>query len=103
MKKVFFLAPICFAVAMCLFCGCSPDDENDIHTSSTATTTTRKISAPKFDKHLTTTDLDGFIIRVRFKTGGDKESNLSATVHWKSYSKNQALLQLKKNSPKWKV
>lgn len=100
MKKVFFLAPICFAVAMCLFCGCCPDDENDIHTSSTTTTTPRKISAPKFDKYLTTTDLDGFIIRVRFKTGGDKESNLSATVHWKSYSKKPSTTPAKKELAK---
>lgn len=99
MRKVSFLTSFCLSFATCLFCGCSPDDENDNHSSST-TTTTQKVTAPKFDKYLTTTDLDGFSIRVRFKTGGDKESNLSATVYWKNYSKNRVLLQQKKNSTK---
>ncbi len=98
MRKVFFLTSFCFAFATCLFCGCSPDAENDNYSSSI--TTNQKISAPKFDKYLTTTDLDGFSIRVRFKTGGDKESNLSATVYWKVFQKSQVLLQLKKNSLK---
>lgn len=99
MKKVFFLTSICFAFAICLLCGCSPDVENDIHSSST-TTTTPKISAPKFDKHLSTTDLDGFSIRVRFKTGGDDESNLSATVYWKSCSKKPSTTPTKKELTK---
>lgn len=72
MRKVSFLTSFCLAFATCLFCGSSPDDENDNHSSST-TTTTQKVTAPKFDKHLTTTDLDGFSIRVRFKTGGTKK------------------------------
>lgn len=72
MRKVSFLTSFCLAFATCLFCGCSPDDENDNHSFST-TTTTQKVTAPKFDKHLTTTDLDGFSIRVRFKTGGTKK------------------------------
>ena len=29
MRKVFFLTSFCFAFATCLFCGCSPDAEND--------------------------------------------------------------------------
>ena len=95
MKKVFFLASVCFAAVTCLFCGCSSDDENDNYSSSTSTTT-QKISTPKFDKYLTTTDTDGFSIRVRFKTGGDKESNLSATVHWKNYSKKPSSTPTKK-------
>lgn len=99
MKKVFFLASICFAAVTCLFCGCSSDDENDNYSSSTSTTT-QKISAPKFDKYLTTTDTDGFSIRVRFKTGGDKESNLSATVHWKNYSKKPSSTPTKKELTK---
>lgn len=99
MKKVFFLASVCFAAVTCLFCGCSSDDENDNYSSSTSTTT-QKISAPKFDKYLTTTDTDGFSIRVRFKTGGDKESNLSATVHWKNYSKKPSSTPTKKELTK---
>ena len=102
MRKVFFLTSFCLAFATCLFCGCSPDDDNnDNHSSSTTTTTTmQKITAPKFDKYLTTTDLDGFSIRVRFKTGGDKESNLSATVHWKGYSKKPSTTPSKKELTK---
>ena len=101
MKKAFFLTSVCLTFATCLFCGCSPDDENDNHSSSTTTTTTtQKISAPKFDKYLTTTDLDGFSIRVRFKTGGDKESNLSATVYWKNYSKKPSSTPTKKELTK---
>lgn len=73
MRKVFFLTSFCFAFATCLLCGCSPDEENDNHSSSTTTTTKQKVTAPKFDKYLTTTDLDGFSIRVRFKTGGEKK------------------------------
>ena len=80
MRKVFFLTSFCLAFATCLFCGCSPDDENDNHSSSTTTTTMQKITAPKFDKYLTTTDLDGFSIRVRFKTGGDKENPLAELI-----------------------
>ena len=95
MRKTIFLTSVCLAFATYLFCGCSPDDENDDHSSST-TTTTQKVTAPKFDKYLTTTDLDGFSIRVRFKTGGDKESNLSATVHWKGYSKKPSTTPSKK-------
>lgn len=93
MRKVFFLTSISLAFATCLFCGCSPDVDNDYHSSST---TAQKISAPKFDKFLTTTDLDGFSIKARFKTGGDKESNLSATVYWKSYSQKPSSTPTKK-------
>lgn len=56
MRKVFFLTSVCLAFTTCLFCGCSPDDENDNHLSST-TATTQKITAPKFDNYLTTTEL----------------------------------------------
>ena len=100
MRKVFFLKLFCLAFATCLFCGCSPDDENDNNSSSTTATTTQKVTSPKFDKYLTTTDLDGFSIRVRFKTGGDKESNLSATVHWKSCSKKPSSTPTKKELTK---
>lgn len=100
MRKVFFLTSFCFAFATCLLCGCSPDEENDNHSSSTTTTTKQKVTAPKFDKYLTTTDLDGFSIRVRFKTGGDKESNLSATVYWKNYSKKPSSTPTKKELTK---
>lgn len=100
MRKVFFLTSISLVFATCLFCGCSPEDENEYHSSSASSTTAQKISAPKFDKFLTTTDLDGFSIKARFKTGGDKESNLSATVYWKSYSKKPSSTPTKKDLTK---
>ena len=40
---------------------------------------------PKLDKYLTTTDLDGFSLRVRFNNGGDTNDNMSCIVHWRAY------------------
>ena len=47
---------------------------------------TSKVSAPSFDKYLTTTDTDGFSIRLRFVNGGDDRGNMSCNVYWKAYS-----------------
>ena len=47
---------------------------------------TSNISLPTFDKYLTTTDRDGFSIRIRFKNGGDNRENMSCQVYWKAYS-----------------
>lgn len=47
---------------------------------------TNNISLPAFDKNLTTTDTDGFSIRIRFKNGGDNRENMSCQVYWKAYS-----------------
>lgn len=65
--------------------GCSPDDD----TSSSGGTPTfdSNLSKPSFAKFLSMTDFDGFTIMVRFKTGGDSENHLSATVYWKAYAK----------------
>ena len=41
---------------------------------------------PSFEKYLTTSDYDGFSIRMRFDNGGDIRDNMSCTVHWKAYS-----------------
>ena len=85
--KTFRFLTACFilvAASSCL-CSCGKDDvisNNDITEANNS-----KVSRPTFDKFLSTTDLDGFSIRVRFKTGGDKESNIYATVHWKAYLK----------------
>ncbi len=62
-------------------CGNDGNDEIDFKPSVNS----GKVTAPAFDKFLSTTDYDSFSVRVRFKTGGDKESNLNATVHWMSY------------------
>ncbi len=86
---------------VCSYASCDKD-EPDSSSSSTSqgTTTSQKISKPTFDKYLTTTDKDGFSLRVRFKTGGDKESNMSATVHWKAYAKQPTSKPSKKELTK---
>lgn len=85
MKKYRFLRICCvLIVTFGWLCSCDPNDET---ISSTTDTNTSKVTKPTFDKFLSTTDTDGFSIRVRFKTGGDKESNIHATVYWKAYSK----------------
>lgn len=81
---------LCLSLAL-LFWSCETDEPDAPSNSSSQNTSNRqKITKPSFDKFLTTTDSDGFSIRVRFKTGGDKEENLGATVHWKAYSKKPA-------------
>ena len=65
---------------------CGTDEPDDPSEPNDKNTSAQRISKPSFDKFLTTTDRDGFSIRVRFKTGGDTESNLSARVYWKAYS-----------------
>lgn len=91
--RILRLFTICaVAVSSCLLWGCGDEPESastGITGSGSTGSNAQKVTKPTFDKYLTTTDLDGFSIRVRFKTGGDKESNLRATVHWKAYSKKQ--------------
>lgn len=87
MKMQNYFRAILFLVASMIFIGCEKDEEPEPYTPKKETVSnTQKITKPSFDKDLTTVDLDGFSIRVRFKTGGDKMDNLSAKVHWKAYS-----------------
>ena len=58
------------------------------------------ISAPTYDKDLTTTDTDGFSIRLRFTNGGDKMENMSCKVHWKAYSKKPSSTPTEKDLTK---
>jgi len=44
------------------------------------------LTSPTLDKILTTTDYDGFSIRLRFTNGGDVTDNISCKVHWRAYS-----------------
>lgn len=60
-------------------------DEDTFHDEIEAPTTS-KLSAPKLDKHLTTTDYDGVSFRVRFTNGGDTNENMSCKVHWRKYA-----------------
>lgn len=84
MKKILtYLLPVllCFAIGACT------DDEPKSSSSSSESNINNKpeVTAPSFDKDLSTSDLASFSIRVRFKTGGDNENNLRAVVHWESY------------------
>ncbi len=84
MKTLKKLTLCVLVIASCCISSCNPDDEPI--SSNIGNTNTPKVVAPSFDKFLSTTDTDGFSIRVRFKTGGDKESNIKAKVYWKNYS-----------------
>lgn len=64
---------------------CDKEDDNTFF-SEPKTPTTSKLSAPKLDKHLTTTDYDGVSFRVRFTNGGDVNDNMSCKVHWCRYA-----------------
>lgn len=72
-----------------VFSSCETDEPSTQSTSSSSTNK-QTITRPSFDKFMSTSDKASFSIRVRFKTGGDKEQNLSATVHWKAYSSKQS-------------
>lgn len=73
------------------FASCETDEPKTPSSSTNqGPTSSQKVTKPVFDKFMSVTDLDGFSIRVRFKTGGDKESNLRATVYWKAYSNKPA-------------
>lgn len=74
-------------IAGLVFSSCDTDEPNSPSSSTTTTTNKQKVTKPTYDKNLSTSDKASFSIRVRFKTGGDSEYNLSATVHWKAYSK----------------
>ncbi len=80
--KIIYLVFILCVVGI-ISCG---KDEPSSSSSSSSSTSKQTITSPSFDKFLTTSTTSGFSIRTRFKTGGDKEDNLSATVYWKSYS-----------------
>lgn len=86
------LKTIVLALAMAVtgLTSCGSDEPEMPKSNTTTTSSSSKITKPTFDKYLTTTTTSGFSVRVRFKTGGDSESNMSATVHWRAYSSKQA-------------
>ena len=84
MNKCF---PICIQVVfLCVFSiiiiSCDREDTDFYDKDNTIS----KVSAPTFDKYLTTTDTDGFSIRLRFTNGGDDRENMSCQVYWKAFS-----------------
>lgn len=83
-SKLFLLSMLVICVS---FSSCGTDEPDSPSSSTTNTPNKQKVTKPTFDKYLSTSDKASFSIRVRFKTGGDSESNLSATVYWKAYSK----------------
>ena len=84
MKNFKALMTVLFVGTMLIISGC--DKENGSIDYSGNGSSSSKITMPSFDKFLSTVDTDGFAIRARFKTGGDSEGNIRATVHWKNYS-----------------
>ena len=81
MKKIILLT-IMFGLFSFAFISCNKSEPNfeyeDVFDSA--------VDAPSFDKYLTTTDTDGFSIRLRFNNGGDDRENMSCKVYWKAYS-----------------
>ncbi len=75
------------SVSFVAFCCDHDEPKHSSGGSSTLSgTSTSKVVKPTYDKNLTTTDLDGFSIRLRFKNGGDSYGNMSCTLYWNSYS-----------------
>lgn len=58
------------AVSCGIVSGCETLENTSSSSSGMSTVSKSKVTKPSFDKYLSTTDLDGFSIRVRFKTGG---------------------------------
>ena len=79
MNKYFSILFLCILSVIIVSC---EKDETD---SEYKDNTTSKVSIPVFDKYLTTTDLDGFSIRLRFTNGGDDRENMSCQVYWKAF------------------
>ncbi len=82
LKKLLYLS---FIV---LLYGCEKDDHEIeyIGGNTSGTNSSTSIKAPTFDRDITTTDLDGFSIRLRFTNGGDVSENMKCKVHWAAYS-----------------
>lgn len=98
MKTKLFFKICCIIFAFSWLCSCDHDDEEDF--SSNTEINKSKVTKPTFNKFLSTTDTDGFSIRVKFKTGGDKESNIHAAVFWKAYSTKPSTKPAKKDLTK---
>jgi len=76
-----------FVITLSQLCGCEPEDERMTSSSTDKTEVSVSIvTKPVFECFLSTTDKDVFSLRVRFKTVGDTESNINATVYWKAYA-----------------
>lgn len=73
-----------YAMAATMMCMISCEKYEPMDTTHSHEEQTR-IEMPSFEKYLTTTDYDGFSIRMRFDNGGDVRENMSCTVHWKAY------------------
>lgn len=85
-------------ILLCIFTLClisCEKDTNDHNYSNSSSHNSSTVSAPTFDTYLTTTDKDGFDIRIRFKNGGDKYDNMKCTVYWKRYSSKPSTTPLK--------
>jgi len=83
---------ICMALFVPMLTACEKDEEdgNSDFSSSSLQGNLENIKAPSLDAYLTTTDVEGFSIRIRFNNGGDKTDNMSCTVYWKAYTSKPA-------------
>lgn len=83
---------VCWALLLTLLVACEKDEGGDTSdfSSSASQNDFANIKAPSLDSYLTTTDSDGFSIRIRFNNGGDKTENMSCTVYWKAYASKPA-------------
>lgn len=77
-KNIFILVGCLILLSAC------ERDEPSKPSSSTSTSNVT-VTKPSFDKFLTSTDLDGFDLMVRFKSGDDYYENISGTVYWRAY------------------
>ena len=82
MDKVIRL--LVLSVFIALFIACDKDEPDTDYGQGSTTSTS--VSAPVYKKDLTTSDYDGFAIRVRYNNGGDELKNMSCTVYWRAYS-----------------
>lgn len=83
LKRLFWVFLVVISFSSC------DEDENKFEYAggnASQNNSSTSIKAPSLDKILTTTDLDGFSIRLRFANGGDVSDNMKCTVHWAAYS-----------------
>ena len=82
MDKVVKLLLLCIFVTLSVACE-KDEPDKDYGQGSTINTS---ISPPVYKKDLTTSDYDGFAIRVRYDNGGDEFKNMSCIVYWRAYT-----------------
>lgn len=98
MMKTFYRFILIFVILVAT-ASCEKEEpkRSGSYSSSSSGTLTNKVSKPKYEKNLTTTDLDGFSIRLRFNNGGDSYDNMSCTLYWSAYPSKPSKTPQKSN------